>query len=112
MIIESRGDEQLRRLMDKLHQFNVSSYVHIPEIAVMGDTSSGKSSALSQIGQIELPTNDKITTRCPTRLRMEKKEGLPKATVGIKWDKSSAYSKGKEAPVIEVADWGLDAPFG
>jgi hypothetical protein len=48
----SRGDEQLRRLMDKLHEFNVSSYVHIPEIAVMGDTSSGKSSALSQIGQI------------------------------------------------------------
>jgi len=48
----SLGDEQLRKLMDKLHEFNVSSYVHIPEIAVMGDTSSGKSSALSQIGQI------------------------------------------------------------
>ena len=48
----SLGDEQLRELMDKLHEFNVSSFVHIPEIAVMGDTSSGKSSALSQIGQI------------------------------------------------------------
>ena len=48
----SLGDEQLRKLMDKLHELNVSSFVHIPEIAVMGDTSSGKSSALSQIGQI------------------------------------------------------------
>ena len=58
----SRGDEQLRRLMDKLHRFNVSSYVHIPEIAVMGDTSSGKSSALSQIGQIGVPMPHRSST--------------------------------------------------
>jgi len=39
----------------------------------MGDTSSGKSSLLSQLsGKIEFPSNDRLTTRCPTRLRMER----------------------------------------
>ena len=38
---------------------------------------------------------------------MEKKEGQPKATVGIKWDAASEYGKGRDAPAKEVADWGL-----
>ena len=38
---------------------------------------------------------------------MEKKEGQPKATVGIKWDAASEYGKGRDAPAKEVADWAL-----
>jgi hypothetical protein len=38
----------------------------------MGDTSSGKSSLLSAIaGNNIFPSNNELTTRCPTRLRME-----------------------------------------
>ena len=34
--------DSIRRLMDMLHDGEVSKYVKLPEIAVMGDTSSGK----------------------------------------------------------------------
>ena len=36
-----------RNLIDKLRQHGVDKYVDLPQIAVMGDTSSGKSSVLS-----------------------------------------------------------------
>ena len=58
----------------------------------MGDTSSGKSSVLSAISKIEFPSNDKLTTRCPMRLRMERKEKTS-AKVYIKWHKDSSYDK-------------------
>ena len=43
------GNEAYRAFMDKLTQSNVDEYVDLPTIAVMGDTSSGKSSLLSMI---------------------------------------------------------------
>jgi hypothetical protein len=42
------GNEEIRSFMDKLTATsNVAKYVNLPMIAVMGDTSSGKSSLLS-----------------------------------------------------------------
>ncbi|CAJ1941428.1 unnamed protein product, partial [Cylindrotheca closterium] len=43
-IIDSDGNEAYRAFMNKLAQCNVDQYVDLPMIAVMGDTSSGKSS--------------------------------------------------------------------
>jgi len=54
----------------------------------MGDTSTGKSSLLSAIAEIQLPSNN--NTRCPLRLRMEKRE-TESASIRIKWHGSSAY---------------------
>ena len=56
--------------MDKLAESGVDDYVDLPMIAVMGDTSSGKSSLLSNISLVELPSSDTLTTRCPIRLQM------------------------------------------
>ena len=84
------GDENLRSFIDKLRANDIDRYIDLPEIAVMGDTSSGKSSLLSALTQIQLPSNDQITTRCPLRLRMEKSDKV-KATVGIKWHPTSSY---------------------
>jgi interferon-induced GTP-binding protein Mx1 len=67
----------------------------------MGDTSSGKSSVLSAISKIEFPSNDKLTTRCPMRLRMERKE-KSSAKVYIKWHKDSNYKKTFDP--IEIID--------
>ncbi|ORY49394.1 hypothetical protein BCR33DRAFT_581647 [Rhizoclosmatium globosum] len=36
----------------------------------MGDTSSGKSSVLSAISGIQFPSNNELTTRCPTQLAL------------------------------------------
>jgi predicted GTPase len=76
------GDETLRSFIDKLRANDIDSYIDLPEIAVMGDTSSGKSSLLSALTQIQLPSNDQITTRCPLRLRMEKSDKV-KATLQL-----------------------------
>ncbi|RLN68361.1 hypothetical protein BBJ28_00002230, partial [Nothophytophthora sp. Chile5] len=38
-----------RELVDKLRDLGLDQYVELPQIAVMGDTSSGKSSLLSAV---------------------------------------------------------------
>ncbi|KAJ3260236.1 hypothetical protein HDU77_001469 [Chytriomyces hyalinus] len=57
-----------RNLIDRLRGIGLDKYVQLPQIAVMGDTSSGKSSLLSAISGIEFPSSDLLTTRCPTQL--------------------------------------------
>lgn len=74
------------------------------EIAVMGDTSSGKSSLLSAIAQLQLPSNDQITTRCPLRLRMEKRPEKW-AEISIKWDAASAYKDETAFPKVRLENW-------
>ncbi|CAJ1946622.1 unnamed protein product [Cylindrotheca closterium] len=86
-ITDSDGNEAYRAFMNKLAQCNVDQYVDLPMIAVMGDTSSGKSSLLSMISLVELPSNDKLTTRCPIRLQMRKSESKS-ATVKVIWKDS------------------------
>lgn len=78
------GNEAYRAFMDRLTQSNVDEYIDLPTIAVMGDTSSGKSSLLSMLSQIELPANDKLTTRCPIMLAMHKSTQVS-ARVRINW---------------------------
>ena len=69
----------------------------------MRDTSSGKSSVLSAISQIEFPSNDKLTTRCPMRLRMERKE-KSSSKVYIKWHADSTYKNKSTFDLIEIED--------
>ena len=64
----------------------------------MGDTSSGKSSLLSALSQIELPSSHEITTRCPTRLRMESDPNFS-CTVNIIW-----HDKEKKLETFPVGD--------
>lgn len=69
----------------------------------MGSTSSGKSSLLSQIcGSIEFPSNCNLTTRCPTRLRMEKVYDCEDyAKISINWHLSSNYKENVEPEIIK-----------
>ena len=60
-------------------------------IAVMGDTSSGKSSLLSSISMIELPSAAKLTTRCPIMLQMQQAEERS-AKVSVHWKKQPSGS--------------------
>ena len=81
-------EDSYRNLIDFLHDKGIEKYVELPQIAVMGDTSSGKSSLLSVLSKIQFPSNAEITTRCPTRLHMEKStNGECKVSIGIKWHK-------------------------
>eukprot|EP01041_Mallomonas_annulata_P004805 gene4805-9581_t len=86
------NDDKLRKLVDFLHENGLEQYIKLPEIAVMGDTSSGKSSLLSALSGVQLPSASDLTTRCPTRLHLEGTvDGALSASVRIKWHKSSSY---------------------
>ena len=58
-------------------------------IAVLGDTSSGKSSLLSSLSGIPLPAASRLTTKCPVQLQLEKSKdpssGNKRATIRIQW---------------------------
>jgi GTPase SAR1 family protein len=83
-------DNKMREFIDSLHADGIDEYISLPEIAVMGDTSSGKSSLLSALSGILLPANHQLTTRCPTRMRMEQ-ASQRRASVSVVWHSTSAY---------------------
>ncbi|CAM9610022.1 unnamed protein product [Chrysoparadoxa australica] len=59
-------------LVDELSTFTHSSEVSLPQICVMGDQSSGKSSVLEALSGIPFPRGSGLVTRCPIRLSMKK----------------------------------------
>ena len=84
----------LRKLVKYMEDHNIQDYgVELPQIVVMGDTSSGKSSLLSAISNIMFPSADGMCTRCPTRLRMERSPESFKASVHINWHSTSKNSQ-------------------
>ena len=60
--------QKSRELIDTLRAHGLDKYISLPQVAVMGDTSSGKSSLLSSLSGITFPSSDKLTTRCPIQL--------------------------------------------
>ncbi|KAG5191405.1 P-loop containing nucleoside triphosphate hydrolase protein [Tribonema minus] len=61
----------LVELPDKLRGIGLEKDVAIPQIAVIGDQSSGKSSVLEAISGIPFPRGSGLVTRCATELRMQ-----------------------------------------
>eukprot|EP01041_Mallomonas_annulata_P007538 gene7538-15439_t len=71
----------------------IERYIKLPEIAVMVDTSSGKSSLLSALSEVQLSSASELITRCPTRLHLEgTNNGTISVSVSIKWHQSLTYS--------------------
>ncbi|CAM9580824.1 unnamed protein product, partial [Choristocarpus tenellus] len=66
-------------LVDDLSNLTHDAEISIPQICVMGDQSSGKSSVLEALSGIPFPRGSGLVTRCPIRLSM--KRSLP----GSKW---------------------------
>ena len=103
-LLQMKNETLLRKLMTYMEDHNIHDYgVELPQIAVMGDTSSGKSSLLSAISRIIFPSADGICTRCPTRLRMEHSSAAFKASVHINWHPTSTYAR-KECERTHLTD--------
>jgi interferon-induced GTP-binding protein Mx1 len=59
-------------LIDSLRNLGIEKDLPIPQIAVMGDQSSGKSSVLEAISGIPFPRGSGLVTRCATQIQMGK----------------------------------------
>ncbi|CAF2734374.1 unnamed protein product [Rotaria sp. Silwood2] len=70
-------DEKIRPLMDKIDQARSllswsNDGITFPNVVVVGDQSSGKSTLLESLSLVELPKGSGIVTRCPLVLRLRK----------------------------------------
>jgi len=64
-------DERQVALFDALNQLSslkVASDIEIPQLIVVGDQSSGKSSVLEAIARFHFPVHERLCTRFPTKL--------------------------------------------
>jgi AAA15 family ATPase/GTPase len=86
------GNAALREFMDRITSTtHVNQYIELPMICVMGDTSSGKSSLLSALSMVELPSSHELTTKCPILLQMTpSNETTMEATVSIQWNNNES----------------------
>ena len=73
-----------KELIDRWTAEGLSRYVSLPMICVLGDTSSGKSSVLSSLIGLELPSASTLTTKCPVLIQL-KYSATAKATIHIQW---------------------------
>jgi len=74
-------------LVDTLRAQGVHEDLPLPQIAVMGDQSSGKSSVLEALSGVPFPRGTGLVTRCPAQLIMKR---TPKgtswtATAAVMW---------------------------
>ncbi len=99
------GNEDLHSFMDKvMSETSVSKHIHLPMIGVMGDTSSAKSSLLSQISGVNLPSSSEITTRCPLVLQMIRSDEQ-KATVSVAWNSTQNEYQYFEPVTVHEDNW-------
>jgi Dynamin family/Dynamin central region len=74
-----------------------------PMICVVGDTSSGKSSLLSNLSGIPLPTHHQLTTRCPILLHMARRRNRNKRSSPLdNNDNNSDNTSGPDSTTTSV----------
>ncbi|KAF8991459.1 P-loop containing nucleoside triphosphate hydrolase protein [Cyathus striatus] len=76
-----------RRMLDlvnKLHNTGVQVDIDLPQIAVIGSQSAGKSSLIESISGITLPRAAGTCTRCPTECRLARTEGQWKCIISLR----------------------------
>lgn len=69
-----------------------------------GGTNSAKSSLLSQISGVDLPSSSEITTRCRLFLQMTRSD-KPKATVSVTWNSTQNEYQYFEPVTVHEDNW-------
>eukprot|EP00898_Chlorokybus_atmophyticus_P005314 jgi/Chlat1/5784/Chrsp387S09016 len=81
-------------LMDQLRQEGIQHDLAIPQIAVVGDQSSGKSSVLESLSGIPFPRGRGAVTRCPIEIQMKR---------GANWEPWRGTARiGSEEPCMHL----------
>ncbi|KAF8207751.1 P-loop containing nucleoside triphosphate hydrolase protein [Mycena galopus ATCC 62051] len=80
----SQGRRRMLDLVNRLHNTGVQIDIHLPQIAVMGIQSAGKSSLIESISGITLPRAVGTCTRCPTECRLSRSDAAWSCTVELR----------------------------
>ena len=73
--LNSADSNSLLDTIDALRELGVSNFVDLPQIIVVGDQSSGKSSVLEAISRVRFPVDGDICTRFATELVLRRAPG-------------------------------------
>ena len=74
------ADPILLGKIDKLFACNVGEYVNLPQLVVIGDQSSGKSSVLEGLTELPFPRDSGLCTRFATQIIFKR---APVASVNV-----------------------------
>ncbi|TFK45126.1 P-loop containing nucleoside triphosphate hydrolase protein [Crucibulum laeve] len=72
-------------LVNKLHSTGVQVDIDLPQIAVIGSQSAGKSSLIESISGITLPRAAGTCTRCPTECRLSRSNGPWQCIIALRF---------------------------
>ncbi|KAI9760933.1 MAG: hypothetical protein M1840_002175 [Geoglossum simile] len=94
---QSKGNQEIVDLVDRLLECGINNTVGVPQIVIVGDQSSGKSSLLHSLTDIPFPVGDGLCTRFPTQIVSRRaRSGQDTIRVSIHED---PFSKSKIANV-------------
>lgn len=93
--------------LGSLQSLGIHHDTPLPELILVGDQSSGKSSLMSAISQIILPRSDGVCTRCPVHIRLSS-DTTWRCRISLQQD--YAYCPPNNEPITE-ADVTEQNPF-
>ncbi|KAI8906546.1 P-loop containing nucleoside triphosphate hydrolase protein [Powellomyces hirtus] len=79
MIFEASEYQDIIDKINKLRSYGLNKMITIPQIAILGDQSSGKSSVLEAITQLSFPRNMETCTRFATQVSLRQSERVEMA---------------------------------
>ncbi|KAJ3220887.1 vacuolar protein sorting-associated protein 1 [Chytriomyces hyalinus] len=99
--------QTINKLQDAFNTVNVANPIDLPQIAVVGSQSSGKSSVLENIvGRDFLPRGSGIVTRRPLVLQLINRPNSRGEVGGVAAAEGGTRASTTKAPTGEVEEWG------
>ena len=78
---QALADSALLQKIDKLFECNVGEYVDLPQLVVVGDQSSGKSSVLEGLTKVNFPRDSGLCTRFATKITFRRDLSIPQREI-------------------------------
>ena len=101
-------DTEYVKILEKIKEIRplISSYkIQLPQIVVIGDQSSGKSSVLESLTGIKFPVNSGICTRCPIIVNCKNDKQIKENQFTINGKKVQIENLSKK--ILEIQDKNL-----